>query len=153
VNSPAILPIRKFDPTTQEEVSFLWEVPDDIQADDGIYVTVVGAISEATAPVSGEGVVFQAAGYCVGTGDELGKTWGTAQHSQETDLHGAGVDAQYKRFRLSTSAKITVTDLAAGELVVLRLYRDVADSNDDYAQDVGISGIRVHYNKIPIQGF
>ena len=153
IDAPGVLPIRKFDPTAQEETSFLWEVPDDIVASNGVKVTVVGAISEATAPASGEGVVFKVAGYCVGHGDQLGGTFGTAQASQDADLYTSGADAQYDRFELNQSVTITITDLAPGELVVFNLYRDVADSNDDYGQDVGISGMRVLYNKTPIQGW
>ena len=153
IDSPGVLPIRKFDPTTQEETSFLWEVPDDIVAADGIKVTVVGAISEATAPASEEGVSFKIAGYCVGHGDQLGGTFGTAQESKDADLNDSGADTQYDRFKLSQSATITVTNLAPGELAFLKVYRDVADTDDDYGQDVGISGIRILYNKKPIAGW
>lgn len=146
-DSPGMVQVRKFDDAAQEDTYFPWEVPRDIVAVDGIKVTVVGIITEATAPVANEGVVFKIEGYSVGTGDQLGGAFGTAKASKNANLAASGVDTQYDRFALAQSDVITVTDLAAGELAQLHLYRDVADAEDDYEQDVGIYGIKIQYNR------
>jgi len=93
-----------------------------------------------TAP-STEGWVFFLQGASIGTGDALGATLGTAVKSTVVDVSHAQNDIVYS----TKSAAITITDLAAGELALLKLYRDISDADDDYVQDVGISGIIITY--------
>ncbi|RKX27327.1 MAG: hypothetical protein DRP45_01360 [Candidatus Zixiibacteriota bacterium] len=150
---PGAVWVRKFDSTSQEDLTFAWEIPDDVVAANGIRVTVVGVITEATAPASGEGVVFGVKGFSVGNGIGLGQSFGTAQTSKEDDLYAAGVEVKGDRFNLSQSVPITLPKFTAGDLAFINLYRDVADSADDYSQDVGISGIRILYTKKPIAGW
>jgi hypothetical protein len=139
--------VRKFDSSTDEDVIFPWEIPDDCKVADGIKFSVCGVITEATAPASGEGVAFQLSGYSIGIGDSINGTFGTAIVSKDADLNASGADTQYDRFKTTLSGTVTVTDLAAGELAMIHLNRDVSDSDDDYAQDVGVYGLLIQYTK------
>ena len=42
---------------------------------------------------------------------------------------------------------MTVTDLLKGETAVMKLYRDVADADDNYPQDVGVTGVEIKYTR------
>jgi len=45
-----------------------------------------------------------------------------------------------------------ITDLAAGEVVTLKLYRDI-DDTDTYAQDIAVIGIELRYKRNPVTTF
>jgi len=53
----------------------------------------------------------------------------------------ARTDAQYDRFTTTLSGTVTVTDLAAGELMMLKLERDHDHASDTYGQLLGVTGI------------
>ena len=135
--------VRKFDSATDEDVIHAWRVPKDIVAALGIKFEVEFFITEGTAP-SSEGAAFFLQGYSIGSGDGLGGTHGTAVKSSKTGMS----DAQYDRVVTTQSAKVTVTDLAGGELAMLHLYRDVSDADDDYGQDLGVSGVWLTFTRL-----
>jgi len=142
-----VVNVRNFDDTTVEDVVFTWQVPDDIVAGSGITFSVVGIITNATAPAATEGVSFKLSGYSVGVGDGLDGTFGTEVESKLEDLNNSGCTAQYDMFRTVESGTVTVTDLAAGETAFLHFERDTADADDDYGQDVGVVGVIIKYTK------
>ncbi|MBU2547373.1 MAG: hypothetical protein KKB20_03090 [Proteobacteria bacterium] len=135
--------VRKFDSATDEDVIYAWRVPKDIVAALGIKFEVEMIITEGTAP-SSEGAAFFLEGYSIGSGDALNGTHGTAVKSSKTGMS----DAQYDRVVTTQSAKVTVTDLAGGELAMLHLYRDVSDADDDYGQDLGVSGVWLTFTRL-----
>lgn len=135
--------VRKFDPVSAEDVVFAWQVPANWTGE--FYYRVVGWITEGTAPVANEGVAFKLSGFSVGHGDALNGAFGAAVKSAIANLAGEGVDAQFDRFLTPVSAVVTVTDLAAGETAMLKVERAVGEAEDDYAQDVGVTGIVVYY--------
>ncbi len=139
--------VRKFDDASTEDLVIPWQVPADIVAGSGITFSAVGIITEATPPASGEGVVFKLSGYSIGTGDALDGTFGTEVASSDADLFASGCTARYDIFRTTESTAVTVTGLAAGEIAMLHFERDVAEADDDYAQDVGIIGVVVKYSR------
>jgi len=139
--------VRKFDDATVEDVIIPWQIPEDIVAADGITFQVIGIITEATAPAATEGVSFKLSGYSITTGDALNGAFGTEVESANTDLNAAGCTAQYDVFYTVESTAVTVTGLTAGEIAILHFERDTADADDDYAQDVGIIGIIIRYNR------
>jgi len=135
---------RKFDGAAQDEdVLIPWKVPDDILVASGIKFDVETVITEGTAP-STEGVVFELSGYSIGHGDSINGSFGTAQTSKKTGMS----DAQYDRVKTEQSSQITVTDLAQGELAMLKLMRDYNHADDDYAQDIGVVAINIYYTRV-----
>jgi len=136
--------LRRFDPTTAEEVIFAWEMPDD--ADGSIQFCVCGVLTEATSPVSGEGISFQLTGYPVGLGESINHAFDPLQYSHEPDLFADGVGYQ-DRFRTAYSTLISAAGLDGGKLAVLKLARAVDNVNDDYAQDVGVTGIMIMWRR------
>ena len=135
--------VRKFDDATDEDVQIPWQVPTDIVAATGIFFQVVCLVTESTGP-SNEGVAFFLQGASVGSGDIISGALGTAVISSAT----ARTDAQYDIIYTTLSTKITVTNLAAGEMCLLKLYRDVSDAADDYAQDIGVIGINIKFQRL-----
>ena len=144
-NGNGSIRVRKFDGVTQtEDVVFPWQVPNDIVVGEGIKYQVVNVVTEATGP-SAEEIAFDLAGYCSGSGDGIGGTFGTRVESAS----GSITEVQYDLVYTSKSNKVTVTDLAAGELAQLRLERDHDDTNDTYGQDIGVAGIIIYYTSKP----
>jgi hypothetical protein len=136
---------RGFSGSSVEDLTIPWIVPDDIDATAGITYQVHGVITAATAPASGEGVVFKMSGYSVGLGDSINGTFGTEVESEDTDLFASGCTTQYDAFVTGESGTVTVTNLAKNEKAFLHLERDTADADDDYVQDVGVMGITIFY--------
>lgn len=132
--------IRKFSGTASQDVRIPWYVPTNITAASGITFQVVCAVSEATG-LSSEGVSFKISGYSIGDGDNITGTFGDEVESKKT----AVTYAQYIKFNTVASSAVTVTNLAGGELAMLKLYRDHDDTDDDYAQKIGVVGVLIHY--------
>jgi len=132
--------VRKFDDASDEDLTANWSVPFDIDTTAGISYAVEFIVTEATA-MSSEGVSFFLQGYSSGLGDSISGSFGTAVESNKTGRS----DPQYDLVRTSWSTTVTVTGLAAGDKAFLNWYRDVSDANDDYAQDVGPTGIWIRY--------
>lgn len=141
-NSSGKTMVRDFASDATEDVVFNWEVPPDIDTTAGIKFWVVGVITDATGP-SSEGVNFELSGYSVGDNDDIDGTFGTLQDSDIS----SGTYAQYDRFKSAKSSTITITNLAAEELAMLKFQRDHDDAGDDYGQDIGVSGIWIEYTK------
>ena len=136
------LRVRTFAGDSSEGVLVQWEVPDDIVVASGIFFEVCGVITSATAP-DAEGISFKLSGYSIGNDDDINGTFGTEVESNLTGISYA----QYDRIKTTKSGKVTITDLARGELANLYLYRDHDDEDDTYVQKVGVSGIKIHYIK------
>lgn len=133
--------IRDFDAASDEDVLFAWSVPFDLTGTTVTY-RVICYVTNATGP-SNEGVSFFLQGNSLGDGDIISGALGDAIESNATAM----THAQYDRFATSWSAAVTITALAAAETAHLKLYRDVSDADDDYAQDVGVAGIEIKYSR------
>ena len=134
--------IRKFAGDSTQDVIFPWIVPNDIKISDKIKFQVLCVITEATPP-SNEGVNFDLSGYCIGDGVCIGGILGTDVGSSKTGMS----DTQYDFIITTLSAEVTITDLAAGELAMLHLKRDHDDTDDTYAQSIGVIGIRIQMTR------
>jgi hypothetical protein len=88
-------------------------------------------------------VAFFLQGNSLGDGDILSGAMGTAVISSADDQ----THVQYDRFATAWSAAVTITNLAAAETATLKLYRDISDAIDDYAQDIGVAGIEIKYTR------
>jgi hypothetical protein len=135
-----VVKVSNFDPAADEEVYFIWQPPSDIVVASGIYFRVVCFVSNVVGPVV-EGVTFMLEGVSLGDTDGLDDVPGVDVASEIVDVTAA----QYDRLVSAWSAVVTVTDLAAGETVVLHLYRDPDAANDDYVQDIAVAGLEIKY--------
>lgn len=136
--------VRTFAGDADEDLLFEFEIPSDMDTTAGLKFQVVAYITAATAP-SAETWQFELQGFSMGDGDALDGTFGTAQTSNS----GSRSDAQYDKVTTAWSAAMTsnhITDLAAGETVIFKLYRDV-DDTDTYAQLIGVSKINIRYKR------
>jgi hypothetical protein len=129
---------RTFAGDAVEDVLIPWIVPEDIDVNTGLFFKVRCIVTNGTGP-SSEGVSFKLSGYARGTGDSLTGTFGDEVESNKTGM----TYAQYILFETDLSEKVIITDLAAGETVILHLKRDTDDSDDDYAQVIGVIGISI----------
>lgn len=135
---------RTFAGDADEDLVFDWQVPGDLDTTTGIKFRVICIVSSATGP-STETWQFELHGFTLGDGDALNGTLGTAQTSNS----GSRTDAQYDRVSTAWSGALTsthITDLAVGETVEFKLYRDV-DDTDDYVQNVAVVGIELKYKR------
>lgn len=130
--------IRDFDDAADEDLEFNWQVPADYR--DIIQWRAVLYVSNATGP-SAEGVSFFLQGCTITSGEALGCAAGTAVESNATSR----TDAQYDVIYTGWSSDVTLTGIAAGEMAQIKIYRDVSDADDDYAQDIGLAGIELRY--------
>jgi hypothetical protein len=133
--------VRKFDSSTDENMLFEYEIPHGFIGDD-IDVEIHGYITETSAPVSGEGITFDVSCCLNKNGDNLNKTHDSNDTVSTSDLEGAGIDSQYIKFVLS-SATITQADSTNGDTLFIKIERNTSHADDDYLQDVGISGIKI----------
>lgn len=129
--------IRVFAADADDDVEFHWMVPDDYVG--GIKFRVIGFVNNATAPADTETVIMNLAGCSVGNSDDGGCTLGTGVDSTFT---ADATYAQHDRWSSAWSNEITVTNILAGESVMLKLFRDV---DDTYGQGIGVAGIEIKY--------
>lgn len=135
--------LRKFAGDSSKDVIIPWRVPTNIKVADGIKFEVCCVVTEATGP-SNEGVSFKMSGYSSGDGDDITGAFGTEVESKKTGV----TYAQYVTFDTVLSEKVTVTNLAAGEMAMLKLYRDHDDTDDDYVQKLGVYGVVITYERV-----
>lgn len=133
--------VRNFDAVADEDVYAIWQVPFDFT---GTTVTfrVICWVTNATGP-SGKGVSFFLQGASIADGELLSSAHGTAIESN----FAAATHSQYDRVATSWSSAVTLTGIAAGETCTLKLYRDVSDADDDYAQDIGVEAVQIKYQR------
>ena len=133
--------VRQFAGDSSQDVRIPWRVPEDLVVADGIKFIVHSVITSATGP-SSEEIEFKVSGYCSGDNDTLTGTFGDEVASNKTSFSAAEDDV----INTPESTKVTITDLAQGDLAMLYFYRD-HDGNDDYVQKIGVSGITIKYTR------
>jgi hypothetical protein len=129
--------IRVFAADADDDVEIHWIVPNDYVG--GIKFRAIGFVDNATAPANTETVILNLAGCSVGDSDDGGCTLGTGVDATFT---ADATYAQHDRWSTTWSNEVTVTNIAASESVMLKLFRDV---DDTYAQGIGVAGIEIKY--------
>jgi len=135
---------RTFAGDADEDLLFIWQAPLDLDTSSGVKFRVICIISAETGP-SAETWQFELQGFSLGDGDALDGTLGTAQTSNS----GERTDAQYDRVATAWSSAMTsthITNLAVGETIHFKLYRDV-DDTDTYVQNVAVVGVELKYKR------
>ena len=142
--------IRKFDPSTDEDLVFHWEIPGEIDISVPITYRLVCFVSEATAPASGEGVDFQLENLSVGDGEILNGTYLSPVWSGIDDLYAFGCTGQYRRFKTEQSGDMGMTGVNGDDTMMFKLYRDTSGGTgvDHYYQKVGVSMLEVIWNEV-----
>ena len=132
--------IRKFDSTTDEDVIFPWEMPSSMLAENGLMVSVIGYMSEATA--SGISMSFEFQRYHIASGGQLG---GTFASPVNTSI-GYITHTQYKRF-MTTEALLDCSSASflPGETMMIKVTRDNTALASNYANDLGVYGFRLRW--------
>jgi len=131
---------RDFDDEADEDLNFVWFVPADLSGST-IQYRVKYLITNATGPSATEGVAFGLSGVSAGNNDATNGTKGTVVVVTDDTLNAAQHDVMVTGW----SGDVTVTSLAAGEVAEMALIRDVSDTVDDYAQDVGVLSVEIRY--------
>ena len=129
-----------FDAATDEDRSFVFDVAEDLTGST-IKVRWIGIVTAATGP-SDEDISFQVS--CISVAD--GETADFAAYGDVVAITEAGVTEARDDLIVSAYGTITPTGLAGGETVHCLINRD-ADSADEYAQDFGLIGVRIKYQR------
>jgi hypothetical protein len=134
---------RAFDGASNEDVTFIWEVPNDFTGST-ITASVTGVVSASTAPANTEVVAFSIALACYANSEASTLTVGTAQTSS---LTADATYVQYDRLRTTVSSAITPAgSIAASETCAIALTR-LATTTDTYAQDFSVLGVTVSFGR------
>jgi hypothetical protein len=146
---------RTFASDSSEDVEFFWQAPADIiDGDSGtagfqVKWRPIYVITASTAPASGEGVTFALSACSSGDSDSGNCTVGDDSAVAYADLNG---HAQYDLV-YGTYTAMTVTDGAAGEAWMMKLYRDHDHADDDYGQLTGLIGIEIKYKATIVDSY
>ena len=133
---------RDFAAGADNDVFLEWQVPYGIDPTIGITFQVEGWITNATGPANSETAIFALKGASYGDSDILSGALGTPVSVTRTFLTADPLPVQNDRFVSGWSTAVTITGLAAGELVILNLKRDVSDT---YEQAIGVGWLRIKY--------
>jgi len=137
--------------TADEDVIIPWTVPRDIDLTEGIKFRVIGYITAETPPaVDTQCVVFGLQGFSLGIGDPLDCVTGfpAVVFSSVSNLFDRGC-IQFDYYTTVDSGEVNVTDLAAGERVIFKMYRDQDHGEATYAQEIGVTGVVLTYSRTP----
>jgi len=136
--------IRKFTAVqTDENLFFSWQPPADLTGGTIVFRPIY-FVTNATAPATGETIIFTLEGASLATGEVLGATLGTAVASIYTAVAETAL-VQYDRIAGPWSAAITITGLSAGETVLLELIRD--QTTDTYGQSIGFWAFEIKFTR------
>ncbi len=133
--------VRKFSGTASQNVRIPWPIPHGIVAADGVKFRAVCAITESTAP-STEGISFKLSGYSIADDESINGFHGSEVESKKTGMS----HAQYDLLKTDLSDVVTIANLDSGEVAMLNFYRDHDDSDDTYAQKVGVSAVTLQFS-------
>lgn len=138
---------RDFANGADNDVFVEWMVPYGIDATVAPVFQVEGWVTNAIGPAQTETIKFALQGASYGDSDILSGALGTAVTVTYTEPTPA-THLQYDRLITGFSTAVTITGLAAGELVILNLKRDTTDT---YEQAFGVGWLKIKY-AIKLQG-
>lgn len=134
-----VVPVLEFDASTDQQAYFLTQLPAYSSA-----LTVNLFWSGESSTTTSHSVDWEVSIAAITPGtdtDELDNlSYGTAV-TNTSDVLGTNGNAVQK----STHSSVTVTGLAAGDLVVVKINRDADDAADDLAEPAWIYGIELTY--------
>jgi hypothetical protein len=131
--------IRKFSGTADNDVTFKWAIPHDMDATLPFQYRVIGIVSEATGP-SAEGVVFGAKGYSTSDLDSVSNSFGT-----EVTVTKSFTAAQNTTFITDWSGDVTIANISNDSVGQIEFRRIATDAGDTYAQQIAVTDIEIRY--------
>ena len=140
ISGNGTIKIREFSGSVNNQLIVPWEVPEDIVVDDGILFQVMGVFSAAA--MTSQAMVFNLRGYSIGDSDPIGGSFGSS-----VLVNPSGTYAQYDRLATAFSTKVTVTNLAQGELAMLQLERQASHFADTYGSAFGVYGLKIRWTR------
>jgi hypothetical protein len=126
------LMVAYFDQTTQEHFQWTVLMPDNWDAG----TITFKVFWTATSGTPAETVEWNLQGRSHADSDAIDQAWGTAVEVSDALITASDVHIS------AVSGAVTITGAGAGEMVQLRLYRDVADT---LAADAALIGIKIYY--------
>lgn len=137
--------VRKFAAAADSDLLIPWEAPKNILLSAGVMFEVVGFFTDALFQYAPPGVqdtlIFRLSGYKIADNDPLGASFGTAKSVTIEQQNYA----QNDRFLTPQSDAFTISGLAKGDLVMLKLER--VGTSDTYASPVGVYGVKIEYSQ------
>lgn len=122
-----------FDTTTQEHACFSVMLPK--SWNEG---TVTAQVAWSSTGAVSTGVTWSIQGVAVADSDAIDVAYGTAVDIED-DAQGVAGDV----YLTAESGAITIAGAGENELVMFRIFRDVADDNDDMVQDAQLIGVKL----------
>ena len=137
-------PTHDFNPTTDESVYFHLELSHDYAAAGLIHVHFDFFVD--TAPASAESVVWGVEYKKQSIGDNFDFSAGTTTGYTQTSVT-TGTPANDKKTHQSAEVSLTTTGFAAGDYILLRLFRDAdgTGGTDDYTADARVIDYHIEY--------
>jgi hypothetical protein len=144
-NGNGSVQVRKFAAAADQDLLIPWEVPTNMLISEGILFTVVGFFTDApfqhTPPAIFDTLIFRLSGYKIADNDPISTSFGTTKSvTIENENY-----AQNDRFVTPQSAKVTIANVAKGDLAMLKLER--VGTSDAYASPVGVYGVKIEYSQ------
>jgi uncharacterized protein YodC (DUF2158 family) len=136
---------RQFDGTTDENLTFMWMVPEDLNTTNGIKYQVV--LIDTSGGGATKDLEFEMEGESLGDNDsgDFATYSGSVQTSAIVDQTWTDDDIIFTTLS-SAMTSTHIPNLAQGELVHFWFNRN-ADGNDDYAADVCVLGVIFRYTR------
>jgi hypothetical protein len=134
--------IRKFSGTTDEDVTFSFEIPKyfaNLPSGISFQIDIIGYISESTTPGTSK-MSIKTKAFALGHNDSLNGSWETTKE----EICTFSSHSQYDKF-VFEDAPVYIWGDKAGETLFVNVQRAATDSDDTYAQDVGIAGFRLKW--------
>lgn len=130
--------VYDFDATTSESVHFNWAIPK--RWDEG---TITFRVYWSSTAVDTDGVAWALQGIALSDNEAIDTAFGTAVVVTDDAQSAAG-----ELYVTSESSAVTIGGTpAVNDLVFFKLYRDVADANDDAAEDARLIGIQLFWTE------
>jgi hypothetical protein len=137
---------RDFDSASAENGEFFWQIPSGLTGS-AVKFRAVSIISSSTVPAANEGVSWEFSACASGTDDnhDCASYIGTEASSEDADLSG-DANAQWDLVYFPY-VEVTPASFGAGELLHVHVERDVADTQDDYLQDIALIGVMIKWQE------
>jgi hypothetical protein len=124
-----------FDSSSDEFAQFTAKVP---TGSDGTFKITYHWMAAGT---STNGISMACQAIALQDSDSLNQSWGTAVQVTDDDVGTA-----YDILKTSQSTAVTATGTpAAGDLVLIQIYRDVSEANDDLAEDALLISVDIEW--------
>jgi hypothetical protein len=132
---------RDFSHTTAQALLYDIYFPYDWDAGN-VYAKIFNVVDQSSAPAANNTIIYQIAGFCVGTNDSLDYTMGTGVNA--TFTAGANM-TQYQEAITNESGAITLNGAGVGKKCRVQVQRLTSDT---YTQPIAETGMRIRFGRV-----